>query len=169
MLNRYFQNKFCTFYGGRFGSRDYAGWWWTRRAAQILAVFSRLGHRGRSESFGWGNERPDEMYECLQTQGHLESNNNDNKKWDGKIHLAKAVEGTITCLSLCARERRKNRGREGGRERINAAAVRKYVFSRVGKEGEMEARDWTEMGTELLETLKTGVWKEEETTVRSIA
>ncbi len=26
-----------------------------------------------------GNERPDEMYECLQTQGHLESNNNDNK------------------------------------------------------------------------------------------
>ncbi len=67
-------------------------------------------------------------------------------------------------ITLCKRE--KEEQREGGKERINAAAVRKDIFSRVGKEREMEARDWTEMGTELLETLKTGVWKEEETTVR---
>lgn len=42
-------------------------------------------------------------------------------------------------ITLCKRERE---GRtEGGKERINAAAVRKDVFSRVGKEREMEARD----------------------------
>lgn len=61
-------------------------------------------------------------------------------KW-GRIHLAQAIEGTITCLSLCARDRRRNRGREGRRERKNAAAVKNDVFSRVGKEGETEARN----------------------------
>ncbi len=42
-------------------------------------------------------------------------------------------------ITLCKRE--KEEQREGGKERINAAAVRKDVFSRVGKEREMEARD----------------------------
>lgn len=40
-----------------------------------------------------------------------------NKVRWGRIHLAKAVEGTITCLSLCAREEEEQR--EGRREGEN--------------------------------------------------
>lgn len=46
------------------------------------------------------------------------------------------------------------------RERINSAAVRKYVFSRLGK-GEMVARDLElKWALGFLETLKTGVKEE---------
>jgi len=44
---------------------------------QFSHVWGTVGGR---RGLDGGNERPDEMFECLQTQGHLESNNNDNKQ-----------------------------------------------------------------------------------------
>lgn len=75
-----------------------------------------------------------------------------NKVRRGRVHLAKAAE--TTKKKLFAKE--KEGHKEEMKERINSAAVRKEVFSRLGTGGEKVVRDLERKPLAFLETLKRG-------------